>query len=167
MAKAAAYTCGVLLGYDPKERRYYVGHVVRERVSNPEALIVATAAMDGKNVAISIPQDPGAAGKIQSRAIVAALSGMRASATPESGDKVGRAEPVAAQAEVGNVSILPGEWNEAFLDEIEKFPSGAFKDQVDALSRAFGHFVMFRPGAIIAPMVFTAPVDVIGTHPGW
>lgn len=58
-------------------------------------------------------------------------------ASPESGDKETRALPLAAQAEAGNVWIMPGEWNAAFLDELSLFPLGKWKDQVDAASRAF------------------------------
>jgi phage terminase large subunit-like protein len=43
----------------------------------------------------------------------------------------------AAQVQAGNVLLLAGEWNRAFLDEHETFPAGKFKDQVDAASGAF------------------------------
>ena len=43
---------------------------------------------------------------------------------------------MAAQAEAGNIDILEGDWNDAFLNELSIFPAGA-KDQTDAASRAF------------------------------
>ena len=46
-----------------------------------------------------------------------------------SGDKVTRAEPVAAQAEAGNLDILEGDWNEAFIEDATNFPASQFKDQ--------------------------------------
>ena len=59
----------------------------------------------------------------------------------ESGDKVTRAGPMAAQAEAGNIDILEGEWNDTFLNELSVFPAGS-KDQTDAASRAFNELVM-------------------------
>lgn len=162
--ETSAYTVGLLLAFDAKLRHYYVEHVVRERVTNPEMLITRIAASDGKNVEISLPQDPGAAGKIQARSLAAALSGYKVRVSPESGDKVQRATPVAAQAEIGNMSIVQGPWNEAFLNELETFPSG-YQDQVDALSRAFAHFIGGpRPG-VVMPMIETKAIHHFGDYP--
>nr|WP_238313975.1 phage terminase large subunit [Methylobacterium crusticola] len=91
-----------------------------------------------------MPQDPGQAGKAQSRYLVGRLAGFDARATPESGDKATRAAPVSAQAEAGNLLLVAGAWNDAFLDELCAFPNGAYLDQVDALSRAFS--ALARPG---------------------
>jgi predicted phage terminase large subunit-like protein len=52
------------------------------------------------------------------------------------GDKVSRAGPLGSQASVGNVNMLAGEWNKDFLDEIEVFPYGRYKDQVDCTGGA-------------------------------
>jgi predicted phage terminase large subunit-like protein len=49
--------------------------------------------------------------------------------------------PLAAQAEAGNVLLIRGEWNRDFLAELETFPMGKFKDQVDAATRAFSDLV--------------------------
>jgi predicted phage terminase large subunit-like protein len=53
------------------------------------------------------------------------------------GSKEVRAEPFAAQVQSGNVWLVAGGWHHAFLDELETFPSGRWKDQVDAASGAF------------------------------
>lgn len=115
-------------------------HATSDRLG-PEGVmrtIKNTAAQDGKSVVGSIPQDPGQAGKAQVKFMLKQLGGYRYYASVESGDKVTRAMPLAAQAEAGNVYILRGDWNEAFLAEMEAFPGSAIKDQVDAASRAFG-----------------------------
>lgn len=101
------------------------------------ALIKATAEMDGKETHISLPQDPGQAGKVQAQDLIAMLAGWKVTAEPETGDKVTRAEPFAAQCEAGNVFIVIGDWNADYLDELCLFPGGSFKDQVDASSGAF------------------------------
>jgi predicted phage terminase large subunit-like protein len=51
-----------------------------------------------------------------------------------------RARPFSAQVEAGNVKLVRGPWNKAFLDELEQFPDPDDKakdDQVDASSGAF------------------------------
>ncbi|MDE2468069.1 MAG: phage terminase large subunit, partial [Bradyrhizobium sp.] len=52
-------------------------------------------------------------------------------------DKATRAAPLASQVNVGNVSVVRGAWNRAFLDELAGFPSAAHDDQVDAAALAF------------------------------
>ncbi|ACL58466.1 phage terminase large subunit [Methylobacterium nodulans] len=134
-----AYTAGLKLGRGP-DKRLYIADVRRDRLSpgGVERMIVNTAQQDGRDCRISLPQDPGQAGKAQAQYLIRQLEGFVVRATPESGDKVTRAEPVSAQAEAGNIVLVEGAWNDAFLDEVASFPNGAFKDQVDALSRAFG-----------------------------
>lgn len=130
------WTAGVLIGRTPAGR-CVIGDAKRERVNTPRAMLVSTANADGEDVFISYPQDPGQAGKDQAKSIAQDLAGFRFKSSPESGDKATRAEPLAAQAEAGNVDIVRGDWNAAFLDEICAFPFGKFMDQVDAASRAF------------------------------
>ena len=136
--KEPAYTAGVKMGR-ASDGRIYIADVRRERLSpgGVEKLIANTAQQDGSACRISLPQDPGQAGKAQAQYLVRQLQGYAVRATPESGDKVTRAEPVSAQAEAGNIILVQGPWNDAFLDEVGSFPNGAFKDQVDAMSRAF------------------------------
>lgn len=135
----AARTAGVKIGRTP-EGRYIVGHVVttQDEGGAVRVLITTTAGIDGPGVEISLPQDPGQAGKVQSQDMVAMLAGFNARAEIESGDKETRAEPFAAQCEAGNVSLVRGTWNESYLDELCVFPTSNFKDQVDASSGAFG-----------------------------
>jgi predicted phage terminase large subunit-like protein len=116
--KTSAFTAGVKVGHCQRERRWYVCDVVRDRVLNPETMIVNTAQRDGKSVEISLPQDPGSAGAIQARSLIGALVGYNATATPESGEKADRAIPAKAQAEAGNILLVRGPWNEAFLNEL-------------------------------------------------
>lgn len=136
--KTSARTAGVKIGKAP-DGSFIVGHSVTTQSEGPEVrkLIKATAETDTRYVEISLPQDPGQAGKVQARDMVAMLAGFKAHAEPETGDKVTRAEPFAAQCEAGNVFIIEGAWNESYLDELCLFPGGAFKDQVDASSGAF------------------------------
>jgi predicted phage terminase large subunit-like protein len=155
-----AATAGVKLGQAP-DGAFYVGHVLRLQDEGHEVrkAIRSTAAADGVQVEVSLPQDPGQAGKVQASDLVAMLAGYVVHAEPETGDKVTRAEPIAAQAAAGNLRLVKGDWNEAFLDEVGNFPSGSHKDQVDALSGAFGRLLK-RTNSI-----FSMPLAEIGCEP--
>jgi predicted phage terminase large subunit-like protein len=137
--READYTVGVKLGRDPAGR-FVVGDVTRFKGGPHEVAqtIAAIAKTDGAGVPVSLPQDPGQAGKVQVAWLTSQLAGFRVSASPETGSKLIRAQPVAAQVAAGNLSAIRADWNAAFLAELEEFPQGRRDDQVDALSRAFG-----------------------------
>lgn len=136
------WTAGVRLG-KLADGRFVIADSKRLRVGPDErdAAIVNTASADSRSTRISIPQDPGQAGKTQVLYLTRALAGYAVTSSPESGDKITRAEPVAAQINVGNVMMLRGDWNKTFTDELRMFPNGANDDQVDALSRAFSELI--------------------------
>jgi predicted phage terminase large subunit-like protein len=77
--------------------------------------------------------------------LIKQLAGFNYRASTETGDKATRAEGLSAQAEGGNVYLVKGDWNRAFLDEITTFPAGKWKDQVDAASRAFSELADQSP----------------------
>jgi predicted phage terminase large subunit-like protein len=131
-------TAGLKLGIMPDGR--WIIADVRKFSNLPdevEKAVKNTADSDGKRVEVSLPQDPGQAGKGQARSYVKLLSGFKVHVSLESGDKVTRAEPFAAQVNVGNVVMLRAEWNDGLVDEMRNFPNGKHDDQVDAGSRAF------------------------------
>lgn len=149
------WTCGVRLKRLP-DGRFCVEDVVRLRgdPAEVEHAIKATAERDGRAVQIGLAQDPGAAGKAYLSHLVRQLTGFRVISSPESGDKSQRAAPLASQANVGNLTVVRGLWNRAYLDELAAFPSGAFDDQVDASSRAFGMLATPRGPAKRATIPF-------------
>ena len=133
------YTVGLLMGRR-KNGRFVIGNVIRERfrAAKVRELVLRTAQNDGKKVRIGISQDPGQAGKDQAETYVNDLAGFKVEVFRETGDKVTRAEPFAAQWQNGNVDILRGAWNAALFAEYEQFPSkSTHDDQVDAGSGAF------------------------------
>lgn len=123
---------------------FYVEHVERGRWSpgEVEKKLKNTATQDGIAVTIRMPQDPGAAGKADAETKVKLLVGYRSKVAPVSGEKATRAQPAAAQAEAGNVKLVRGSWNAAFLDEVCTFPSGQFDDQVDAFADALNELAL-------------------------
>lgn len=145
LEETEAATASVLMARTTGDNPIYViVDVTREHLSaaGVERKLRVTAADDeiryGKSLRGSIPQDPGQAGKAQKlRLLTGPLSGRNYHASPETGDKITRALPLAAAAEAGTVYYLVASWNATFLDEISSFPTAKFKDQVDAASRAF------------------------------
>ena len=65
------------------------------------------------------------------------MAGFVCKAERPTGDKAVRAEPYSIQIEAGNVKLLKGDWNQLFVDEHKTFPSGKYKDQIDASSGGF------------------------------
>lgn len=138
-----AYTSGVRMSYTDgifyieEVRRFRGGPAkVRRRMKN-------TASVDGLETIQDFPQDPGQAGKAQARSLAAHLAGYRVTYSPESGDKILRAEPFSAQCQAGNVKLVMGPWVMPFLDEADYFPNG-FKDQIDAAVRAFKRILILK-----------------------
>lgn len=111
-------------------------------------MIQNTAKQDGHGVHQDLPQDPGQAGKAQKSDIGKYLIGYDFSFSPESGSKEDRARPLAAQGGAGNIAIVRGPWNDAFINECCIFPNGKLKDQVDAASRGFAWLVMNEPADV-------------------
>ena len=136
------WTAGAKIG-KTSDGKFVIADMVRIRTGPDErdAAINNTASKDGRETRISLPQDPGQAGKTQVLYLTRGLAGYNVHSSPESGDKVTRAEPFAAQINVGNVMMLRGSWNDAVIDEMRMFPNGAYDDQVDALSRAFAELI--------------------------
>lgn len=134
------WTVGALLGVMP-DGRWVIADIVRLRGSSDEvrATIYNASRRDGESVTQSLPQDPGQAGKSQSADLVRMLAPYNAHATPETGSKQTRADPLTAQINVGNVCMVRAPWNDAVINEMRAFPSGASHDDIiDACSRAFG-----------------------------
>lgn len=136
------FTAGAKLG-KMADGRFIIAGMERDQLGpdDRDSLMRNTAARDGRGVRISIPQDPGQAGKTQVLALTRMLAGHQVKSSPETGDKVTRAEPLASQVNVGNVLMLRGAWNDDLIEEMKLFPNGAFDDQIDALSRAFAELL--------------------------
>lgn len=109
----------------------------REQPGEVKGRIKNIAGQDGRRVRIYLEQEGGSSGKLIVREYVTHLPGYALRGLRSTGDKTLRADPVSAQAQVGNIKLLRGAWNDAFLSELESFPTGAHDDQVDAMSGAY------------------------------
>lgn len=146
-----AYTAGVMMGV--AEGVYYVVDVVmgqwaaaeRERVISQT--LAADAAAYGQ-VATYIEQEPGSGGKESAESTIRRNAGYVVVADRPTGDKAARAEPLAAQAGIGNVRLVAGAWNGRYLDVMTAFPKGTIKDPVDASSGAFAKLAGVMPALL-------------------
>lgn len=108
------------------------------------------AETDGRSCKVRLPQDPGQAGKDQASQLSRMLSGWPVRTAPVSGSKLVRAMGFAAQVNAGNVRLVRGPWNKAFLSELDAFTGekNGVDDQVDAASDAFNELTMKRKFAV-------------------
>jgi predicted phage terminase large subunit-like protein len=140
------WSVGVLMARSPRQR-YIVVDVVRGQWSPGERKRIErqTAEMDRArygHVATRGEQEPGSSGVESAQASVENLAGFDARFERVTGDKLTRSMPFAAQCEVGNVDMLAGTWNAAYLDELTIFPNGKYDDQVDGSSGAFAQLAL-------------------------
>ena len=147
------WTAGVLMGM--AGRTIFVLDAVRGQWSaaNRQQVMRQCASLDAQAyplVEIWVEQEPGSSGKESAENTIADLAGYSIQAETSTGSKVIRANPFSSQWEVGNVKLLRGAWNKAYLDELSAFPNGVHDDQCDASSGAFAKLaaVQHRSGAV-------------------
>lgn len=131
--------CYMTMRSESGVRKFHISdvRVGRWNPGRRDEIILETARADGRGVPIIIEQEPGSGGLAQVQALISKLSGWSVKAVPATGSKELRADPLAAQASVGNVTIRTAPWNREFLDEVDSFPDGATIDTVDAAAHAF------------------------------
>jgi predicted phage terminase large subunit-like protein len=145
------WTVGVKLGR--KDGEFYVLDVQRARLTpgGVEQLVETTAALDGRRVPIWIEQEPGSSGVNTIARYKKLLAGYIINGNRSTGSKIERAAPVSAQAEAGNVKLVAGTWNEAFVNELVAFPTkGVHDDQVDGVSGSLQQITVNKQGGVLA-----------------
>lgn len=139
------WTAGVKMSRD-KLGYYYIEDVNRFRKLSDGVIkeVIQTAVNDGlSDCLVTIPKDPGAGGKTANSFQLRTLAenGVTASSVVVSGHsgKISRFTPFCTLAESGYVRVVRGDWNEAWLTELEHFEGLRTQkdDQVDATSDAF------------------------------
>lgn len=136
-----AFTVGLKMGVD-RTGRFWIMACERDRLDSGarEKLILRTARLDTVGVVIGVEQEPGSGGKESAERTVRMLAGFRVKIDKPSGSDASkelRADPFSVQVNDGNVSMVRGNWNLAYLDELKFFPNSRYKDQVDGSSGAF------------------------------
>lgn len=133
------YTASVKMAITD-DGRFVVLHVTEDRKTplKVQKSVEAWAELDGISCEIGIPQDPGQAGKDQAiRYAKRYLRRYRTHILLQSGDKRTRWLPASAAAEVGNLYLLKGKWNQGFIDHVCMLPFGAHDDIGDALGQGY------------------------------
>ncbi|MDQ3259113.1 MAG: hypothetical protein M3R15_35490 [Acidobacteriota bacterium] len=158
-----AYSAGLRMGIDAAGK-IYITDVRRAQVNTAGRLALqqATAAQDGKLVAVHAPQDPGSAGKDVAFGFHQMLAGYHVTTSPVSGTKEMRAYPLSLAINSGSVHLVRGEWDiKALKSEMKNFPVGTYKDQVDGASDGYNHlFKLFHRGLVIKS--FAPHVNLVG-----
>ncbi len=137
-SKDPDWTVGALVAWMPDKKVAFIEHIIRFRGTPGKVndVIIQTAKADGRHVIIREEEEGGSAGKAVTDARKKALAGFRYKGIKATGAKESNWEPMLIQAEAGNIAMLAGEWNRAFLDEAMSVPQG-HDDQMDAVSGAF------------------------------
>ena len=149
------WTAGVLM-IRTRDGRYVIADVERGQWSagNRERVILQKAHADdavfGKMVTIWIEIEPGSGGKESAENTIINLGGFNIRGERPTGEKLVRANPLAAQTEppAQNVYLIEGAWNEEFLKEAHRFDGvHGVMDQIDAAAGAFNKLKL-GPGPV-------------------
>jgi predicted phage terminase large subunit-like protein len=141
------WTAGVHIGR-AADGIFYITDVtrLRERPLGVKQAIKNTASQDGVRTAIGIEQDPGQAGISEAQDLVRELAGYVVHAYPVTQKKVVRWKPLSAQVQAGNVKLVRGSWNEAFISELAALTDDpkdyGHDDQADAAAGGFNALTM-------------------------
>lgn len=132
------FTAGVKM-LKGKDGLFYIVDVVRGQwdTATRDRTIRQTAVIDALGTKHVGEQEPGSGGKESAENFVRMLSGFSVTTTPATNAKEIRADPFSSQVNAGNVRLLKGDWNKAYIEELRTFPHGRHDDQVDASSLAF------------------------------
>jgi predicted phage terminase large subunit-like protein len=159
-----AYTAGVLMAKH-SSGIYYIVDVVRGQweSGSRDEMILETARRDAEEfhrVKVWLEQEPGSTGRDSCAVLIKRLAGFIVEADKVTGSKEERADPLASQAQAGNIKIVRASWNAAYLDELTIFPRGKYKDQVDASSGAFNKLALEKVRGALG-------VIALGAVKGW
>ena len=134
---AGARTAGIRMGV--QDGIYYVEDATfgQWATGQRNKIMLQTAKLDGTTVPIWFEQEPGSSGLDTARALIKFLAGFTVRPDRVTGSKDIRQEPFAAQAEAGNVKLVQGSWNGAYIEEMCAIPNGRFRDMGDASAGAF------------------------------
>lgn len=143
------WTAGVKI-VKGKDGIFYIEDIVRGQwdTASRDATIRQTAVIDGITVKQKGEQEPGSGGVESAQNFIRLLAGFSVSVERSTANKETRADPFSSQVNAGNVKLVVGDWNKAFIEELRQFPFGRHDDQVDAASLAFNELNQHGGGVI-------------------
>lgn len=120
---------------------FYIEDVERGQwgAGDREKVIKDVTRADPAVTEVGVEQEPGSGGLDAANYTVINLAGYAVERDRPTGQLLERAQPLASQAQVRNVKLVHGPWNEAFLRELHAFDgtSKCVDDQVASASGAF------------------------------
>ncbi|MCL7942233.1 phage terminase large subunit [Halomonas sp. ATCH28] len=139
---------GIKCSYDKSTGDFYILDMVKlkDRSAVVEQALIKAAKDDGTGVYVSIPVDPGAAGKHSSDLRKARLmsEGSKVVLSKTRGSKLSRAEPFLLALQEGKVHILKDVFDQETYTNIENFTGKRnkfFDDEIDSLSDCYNNLV--------------------------
>lgn len=126
----------------------YIEDITFRKTSNPDDMVVATAQVDGPDVTVLYPQDPGAGVKVLAD-LTKRMHGYDLRSHKPTTDKVEAWLPFASQVNGRNVRLVRGEWNRDFLNDLRMAPFGKRKDLIDAVSYGYQHLALSSQNAAL------------------
>jgi len=154
---ASKETAGVLMSRTVKGL-WAVEHVVHGKwlPGDRDRVIRQTAETDGEYTSVVIEEEPGSGGKAQNENLIRMLAGFRVESIKVTGDKFVRAGAFASQCQAGNVFLVRGPWNAAYIDQLHAADpenDELLIDMMDASSLGFNALVRkpLNPYAVETP----------------
>jgi predicted phage terminase large subunit-like protein len=140
-----------LLAYTYKENRWQIVDCVNVYKEFPDLVkfIQQWVQKNGYTNRSRIYVEPKASGKSIVQTLVRETGLNVKEDKPPTKDKVARVSDVSASLESGRVSLLNGDWNDEFLDQLAKFPAAKHDDMVDCLVMAVNKEIWSGGGKVL------------------
>ena len=140
-----------LLAYTYKDNKWQIVDCVNVHKEFPELIkfIPQWVQKNGYTNRSRIYVEPKASGKSIVQTLVRETGLNVKEDKPPTKDKVARVADVSASLESGRVSLLNGDWNREFLDQLSRFPSAKHDDMVDCLVMAINKEIWSGGGKVV------------------
>ena len=140
-----------LLAYTYTENKWQIVDCVNVRKEFPELVkfIPEWVQKNGYTNKSRIYVEPKASGKSIVQTLVRETGLNVKEDKPPTKDKVARVSDISASLESGRVSLLNGDWNREFLDQLTRFPAAKHDDMVDCLVMAVNKEIWGGGGKVV------------------
>jgi predicted phage terminase large subunit-like protein len=140
-----------LLAYTYKENRWQIVDCVNVYKEFPDLVkfIQQWVQKNGYTNRSRIYVEPKASGKSIVQTLVRETGLNVKEDKPPTKDKVARVSDISASLESGRVSLLNGDWNTEFLDQLTRFPAAKHDDMVDCLVMAVNKEIWGGGGKVV------------------
>ena len=140
-----------LLAYTYKENKWQIVDCINVHKEFPDLVkfIPQWVQKNGYTSKSRIFVEPKASGKSIVQTLVRETGLNIREDKPPTKDKVARVSDISASLESGRVSLLNGDWNREFLEQLTKFPAAKHDDMVDCLVMAVNKEIWSGNGKIL------------------